>query len=316
MNKSKFLTLLKSELNEKGFSKNEANEILTDYESMISEAVTNGEMESEYIASLGTIKSIVSQIPMREKTLKNQRDKWIALSPFIATILFFVVGFLLEGFAYSWLFFLLIPMSAIGLSTKGAERLVALSPFVFTITFFILGFAFNLWTVAWVGYTLIFPLAILAENRPFKYLMFALGLIIPGLYVVLYLQDPNPFYNLIFLGFVPLILYQSWPKIKAMNVKKFALGAAFTLSLTGIYLAIGFTTGAWHPAWLLFLLIPVSVLLYSQFIDKEEVPFVSYTPFISVILFILMGEVFRIYEIAWLVFLLIPIAGVLSNQED
>ena len=316
MNKSKFLAQLRAELNEKGFSKNEANEILTDYDSMISEAVTNGEMEFEYIASLGTIQSIVSNIPMREKTFKNQKDKWVALSPFIATILFFVVGFLLEGFAYSWLFFLLIPMSAIALNAKGAERIVALSPFIFTIIFFILGFAFNLWTVAWVGYTLIFPLAILAEDRPLKYVMFIVGLIIPGLFVVLYLQDPNPFYYLIFLGFVPLILYQSWPRIKAMNIKKFTLGAAFTLSLTGIYLAIGFTTGAGHPAWLLFLLIPVSVLLYSQFIDKEEVPFVSYTPFISVILFILMGEIFRIYEIAWLVFLLIPIAGVLSNQED
>lgn len=316
MNKSKFLAQLKAQLNEKGFSKNEANEILTDYDSMITEAVTSGEMESEYIASLGTIQTIVSQIPMREKTLKNQRDKWVALSPFIATILFFVVGFLLEGFAYSWLFFLLIPMSAIALNSKGIDRLVALSPFVFTITFFILGFAFNLWTIAWVGYTLIFPLAILAEDRPLKYVMFVLGLVIPGVYVVLYLQDPNPLYNLLFLGFVPLILYQNWPKIKAMNVKKVFLGTALTLSLVGIYLSIGFTTGAWHPAWVIFLLIPIAGLLYTQIIDKKRVPLVSYMPFLSVILFILMGEIFRVYEIAWLMFLLIPIVGVLTNQED
>lgn len=316
MNKSQFLTALKATLNEKGFSKKEAGEVISDYESMILEAVASGEMESEYIASLGTVESIVSQIPMREKTLKNQRDKWVALSPFVATILFFVVGFLLEGFAYSWLFFLLIPMSAIALNSKGIDRVVALSPFVFTITFFILGFAFNLWTIAWVGYTLIFPLAILAEERPLKWVMFGLGLLIPAAYVVLFLEDPNPYYNFIFLGFVPLILYQNWPKIKAMNVKKVALGAALALSITGIYVAIGLTLGAWHPAWVIFLLIPISGLLYAQFIDKQNIPFVSYTPFLSVILFILMGEVFRIYEIAWLVFLLIPIAGVLTNQED
>ena len=37
----------------------------------------------------------------------------------------------------------------------------------------------------------------------------------------------------------------------------------------------------------------------------------AYTPFVSVILFILIGEIFNAYAYSWLIFLLIPIMGVL-----
>ena len=316
MNKSEFFVALKNALNEKGFSRSDQKDVIADYESMIDEAVSNGELERPYIQSLGPVKKLVAEIPMTDKTLKNQRDKIVATSPFIAVILFFMVGFYANGFAYSWLFFLLIPMTAIGLNSRGMERVVALSPFVFTFTFFGLGFIYDLWAIAWVPYTLIFPLAILTDNRRLKWLMFAAGLFVPALYLWVYYQTNHPWSQLVFAGFIPIIMYQSWPKIKALGFVRFALGVALVMALSGVYLFFGFVYGLWHPMWVIFLLIPISVLLYAQFIKKETVQFVAYTPLLSVILFIIIGDLFQLYEIAWLVFLMIPIAGVLSEKED
>ena len=316
MNKNQFIEALTKALKEKGFSRNERSDVVADYESMINEALSSGEIETEYIQSLGPIDAIVSTIPMREKTLKNQRDKWVALTPFVATISFFVIGFLLDGFAYAWLVFLLIPMSAIALNTKGISKWVALSPFIFTILFFFLGFAYNLWTVAWVGYTLILPLGILAEDRPLKPLMVGISTLIPAAFVGLFLNDPNPYYALIFLGLIPVIVYQNWPQLKALNIKKLALGVGLTLTLTAIYVGLGLSLGAWHPTWVIFLLIPIGGLLYTRLVEGKKTPLVAYMPFLSVILFIIIGDFFNLYEIAWLVFLLIPITGILTGQDD
>ena len=63
----------------------------------------------------------------------DKRTKLISVMPFISLVIFFVLGFAFDGWTYSWMAFLLIPMVAI-VSEMGRESnphiSTALSPFI------------------------------------------------------------------------------------------------------------------------------------------------------------------------------------------
>jgi hypothetical protein len=67
---------------------------------------------------------------------------------------------------------------------------------------------------------------------------------------------------------------------------------------------------SWGYLWLIFLLVPVvSILAYSQKKDK----FLALTPFISIVIFFLLGYFFDLWSYAWIAFMLIPIVGILKK---
>lgn len=314
MNKVEFLQKFENQLKEKGITKQDQKEILDEYQSMIEEAVLNGESEHAYIESLGSISKIIKNTPLQRTKLSKFKSKWIALTPFISVILFFLIGFLWDGFEYAWMVFLLIPVSAIMLESRGWERIIALYPFFATILFFVLGFAFEAFEYAWIVFTPLIPLSVINTKAKYKPVIISLQILLIGVFAFLQFQGYEIYHFLLWIPVGLLVFYAWLTNVDPSKIKEVLIGVALVGLLTLIYFVLGFWYNLWHPAWLIFLLIPVGALMYQKFIKKQRVPLVSFSPFIAVTLFFLIGEYLNGYAYAWLVFLLIPILGVLEGE--
>lgn len=71
------------------------------------------------------------------------------------------------------------------------------------------------------------------------------------------------------------------------------------------YLVIGFVWGAWHPGWLLVLLIPVWDSLVEAIEKKNAVCFAY--PVLAVLVFLALGIFLNAWHPGWVVFLTIPL---------
>jgi Cu/Ag efflux pump CusA len=81
-----------------------------------------------------------------------------------------------------------------------------------------------------------------------------------------------------------------------------------------IFFLLGFLLDLWHPAWLVFLSIPVVSMIASAKFFNKKLPFVAVTPFIALVGFFLAGEILDGYHWSWLFFLMIPMAGILNDR--
>ncbi len=72
-----------------------------------------------------------------------------------------------------------------------------------------------------------------------------------------------------------------------------------------LYLLVGIFGGAWHPAWLLFLLIP----LWHSFIEavKHRNPYIFAYPVLAVLLFLCIGIFWGAWHPGWVIFLTVPL---------
>ncbi len=75
-----------------------------------------------------------------------------------------------------------------------------------------------------------------------------------------------------------------------------------------LFLVIGFSSGLWHPAWMLFLTIPAYYLTAWAFLSKTKKGMLLKLPvyLYTVILFLIMGFTASLWHPMWLLFLLIP----------
>ena len=80
---------------------------------------------------------------------------------------------------------------------------------------------------------------------------------------------------------------------------------------------LGIYFDVWHPAWVLFFMIPV----YSILRHQSSFSLVPLMPFIATTLFVLVGEYIALpnggssYILSWLFFLLIPITSILESRK-
>ena len=78
-----------------------------------------------------------------------------------------------------------------------------------------------------------------------------------------------------------------------------------TVIITALYLAMGFIFDAWHPAWLLFFLVP----LWHSFVEavrKENAHLFAY-PVLAALLFLCMGIFMGAWHPGWVIFLTVPV---------
>ena len=80
--------------------------------------------------------------------------------------------------------------------------------------------------------------------------------------------------------------------------------------VTLIYLYLGFVQGAWHPWWILFLIIPVYYMVLAAAGTKKsgEVA-VGVTAILVTCVFLWLGFSRSLWNPAWTLFLLVPLAG-------
>ncbi len=322
MTLKQFMKDLSNALSDRDFSKSEIDEIIEDYTLMIQEASDRGEDETTFIERLGKPKEIARSIRKENKSHASKDSKLIALSPFIALIVFFITGFYFDAWHPGWMVFLLIPMTAILLEVHNPlEKLTALSPFIALIGFMTLGTYQGLWHPMWALFLIIPALGFLSSRHLINKIFGLYTFVAMTLFIIYTLVfEPSNFYA--FLILLPILVMGIlsgeitiiWDN-KYKSLRLLALNVIALILLLAIYIYIGVTHEMWHPTWLMFLALPVGSLLYSKYFLKEHIELVAFMPFIALIIFFLVGEYLNAYHISWLAFLLIPMTAILFSGE-
>lgn len=81
-----------------------------------------------------------------------------------------------------------------------------------------------------------------------------------------------------------------------------------------IFLLLGFVRDAWHPGWVVFLLIPFVEIITSIPVNGK-IKWTSLAFLVSVVGYLLLGFLLNAWHPGWLIFFLVPITGILSRDE-
>jgi len=92
---------------------------------------------------------------------------------------------------------------------------------------------------------------------------------------------------------------------KASSKKSTGEGFPFALAAVILYLLVGFLLDAWHPGWLVFLVIPVAESVVRA-VKKKDPALFSYPTFVTVA-FLCLGIFAGAWEYAWILYLTVPI---------
>jgi len=318
MGKEDYLERLEYYLKEKDFSKDEINEIMEDYELMIDEALEDDDNDQSLDERIGNPRDIVNQLKKTVVINRVKSNKLVAISPFIAMIVFFILGFGFDLWHPGWLAFLLIPITGI-LSSRRQSRIntyVEVIPFIALFIFLGIGLWLEVWHPTWVIFLLIPAVSILDSRQTYRYLSFVGFILIPIVYVLSYYYFPFSYnWMLFFLLFFPA-LYSGLInfRINGLRNRKLEIALGSILFLTSaIFVIIGVLTDVWHPTWLIFMVIPIGSIVISAIAMDNKIHWTAIMPFIAIIGFFLFGEFLDGYHWAWLFFLLIPMTAIVEK---
>src|SRR5690554_1228065 len=321
MSKRKYLNELHNYLFEKEVIRKDIDAVISDYAEIYDEAIASGFSHEAVVEKLGQPKEIYQGI---KDTLhfdsNSNRNKIFAIMPFIATIMFFAVGFGFDGFSYAWAFYLLIPITAILVNVRGKERFIALTPFISVIVFFLLGFFLQLWHPGWLIFLLI-PVTAITLNTKGKDRIVALSpfpLVITYVVIVTYVAYDFYLYGWAIFALIPLLALI----LKPVKLKDIIMIIAI-LAAVGMHLTIYFTTQETQYAWLPYLFPALLGILlgYVQVITNGEVnPNENKWVTVSFILIILIYLIISflvgtIWTWSWIMLLLIPMIAVYDSSK-
>jgi len=305
----------------------EIDDIIADYDRMYEDGLARGMNDATVIDFLGKPEKIVRELGdsySRKPGRGAKNGKIIALTPFIAVIVYFFLGFGLGAWHPGWLVFFLIPVTAIVLGNEERNlmsTLTALSPFAAVGTFFVLGEVFGAWHPGWLVFLLIPIVGALSDRKWKGYVFAALLVLSAGIYLYFgYTQDAWALGALAFV--IPLVFgaavgavdtFVEWKTLGSLPRTERNFKIAMILVVFGavaLYVALGIAFLWWGYAWLVFLAIPMFAIL-AKAGSKGRI--VALSPFIATILFFLLGFIFQAWAYAWIVFLLIPMTAIIKN---
>jgi uncharacterized membrane protein len=334
MTKTSFLEALREALMDRDVSGKVIEDTIKEYASMIDDALESGESIETFIKRMGSPEKVAKALAKQQQPPRN---KFAALSPFIATIAFFLIGVIYQAWHPGWLVFLLIPIA--GILTSKKIQWGGLLVFVILIVFILGGWQTNLYNPLWSLFLILIPFGGQKDLPSAKVQMIAkvytvIAVAIYHVWVVYALFSriggvPDPWVLIWPLSIlIPIVVYAfingtiriSIGSFNNAKDKQFTImGLSFAGFVTITYVTLGvIIPGFWHPGWLLFLLIPVVFIL----LGNKKFPLVPLSPFIAITLFILVGEYVSVpgqdtgYTLSWLFFLLIPITGILFSKGD
>ena len=98
------------------------------------------------------------------------------------------------------------------------------------------------------------------------------------------------------------------------SFKSDAGGFPYAVLVTGVFLLLGFLKGWWHPAWLLFLTIPIYYPIASS-IRKNSLSWLDIAvPVVVTGAYVALGIVFKAWHPLWLMLLAIPLYYAVSSM--
>jgi hypothetical protein len=319
MRKESYINDLKSVLQSYEINQNDIADVILDYSQMYDDALDRGLTDDEVYQLLGDPDQVISELKdtLTVKKQKEYRNKFIALTPFIAVILFMVIGLTTNTYHPTWLVFLIIPMSAIILNTKKREKLIALSPFIALIFFISVGTYTQVWIPTWLIF-LIIPLFAMFEIDNTLQKILSIGSLTIAIAFYLYMGYVEDSFKIGALGFIlPILVVIAYGNItieffnwKDIKNRKNGLALLFVIILSTLtFVLLGIFANGWAYAWMAFLFIPMA----SLYLFDNQRRFTPFTPFIAVIIFFSLGYFFNLFGISWIAFLLIPMVAVIEN---
>ncbi len=319
----KYLNELARRLEKFEMTQEERAEIIADYEAMIDDALAQGLSEVDIEAKLGDLTSLEAALKddYNLKVKSSNRHKYVALSPFVAIIIFFLVGFLWDAWHPGWIAFLLIPLS--GLLFEGLHRgfrfkLTAMMPFITVIAFILIGTILEAWHPAWLLFLLIPTIAIIESGDEYLYekitglsLFFGMiAFVLIGYFTGVY----APTWLLLLL---PLFLGAFESKHEPY---RYRVLLALIVSV-GLYIYLGLFVTNWVLALLAFTIYLTIGLLYGHITivadyEGKHATFLKLVFVMTVVLFLLVGYTYNAYGVSWLFLLMTPIVAVALNEKD
>lgn len=323
----KFIKDLKEYLVDKNVSKEEVKEIIDDYTELYNDFSDRGFNDEEISKKLGTVRIIYRDI---KSTVNRDRTTWkskvVAVTPFIATAIYILVGYFSGIWHPTWLVFLLIPLSSVILYGENlANRLLTSSPFIATIIFLIIGFYLNVWHPTWLIFLIIPIFGIIAGNKDSIASTISSSLIFIGLAVAVLL----PYFNILswtyswlfILAFlIPAPLTYTKHKNKTKFLKNVITSITLTIAIV-IYIVIVATTGKVRLGLLPFILpflagIWSGNIIFNINLGKgKQVVIFSIISILSIAAFVTLGVIYNNWAYIWQVLLLIPIAAVITLPD-
>lgn len=320
MSKEKYLEKLEYYLKESSFDREEIQDILEEYTMIIDEAIDNGILEEELEEHIGQPRELVRHLRKTVVIKRVKKNRLVALSPFIAMIVFFGLGFAKGWWNVAWLAFLLIPISGIISSKRKSpmKSLIELAPLISLLIFLAIGLSFKVWRPTWVIFFIIPALSILEKRQTYRVISFIVFISLPILYVLSFYFFPFRFNWLILLAMVLPAFYSNVIfsfRINGLRDRRIEMMIGMlVLTLLTVYIVFGSLYDIWHPLWLIFLLVPVASILLSSARMNQKISLVALSPFVAITLFFLFGYFFNGYYWSWMFFFLIPMTAIIKNS--
>ena len=320
--KTEYLQALRELLNRYQMEEAEKDDIINDYNDMYENYLDYGMTDEEVEKKLGKPKSIIGSLVegyRRVPQKQSNNSKVIALSPFFALIIFFVVGFVFDAWAYSWMAFLLIPVTAIVLEmgkSKDPHVTTALSPFAAVIAFFILGFGYNLWHPGWIVFIIIPILGIFNSRKDMKAFELLTALspfaaLIAYTYLVVAYEMWHP-------GWVVFFIIPAIGLLNERRIGRMLLSEALLLGGVAGYLYLGYTyEDMWGYAalcylpFLAYMMYTGNVKLWDEDIPKGY----KITIIATLVAYFAVSFLTGWWAITWLIFFAIPVYAISREVE-
>src|SRR5690554_339208 len=312
MNKFDYLEKLNEILIEKGVNRVEAGQVLNDYEDLYDQALEEGLTDEEIVVKLGSPK-IVYQSLKADLKHGNQSElggKITGVMVFVSIAIFFVLGMAFQLYEYSWLSFLLIPITGVITSVKGKDIVPALSVFISVIAFYLVGMIWNLWHPGWLVFLVIPISGILVNLKDFKTLIRLLPFVVTIIYFTVSYYN-NSFYE---TGWPIFFLV---PIIGSLFIEKlwlrWSMFGSLLLATLGFYLILNFTNTYYG---LLFFIVPIILAFVGEIIKvsidnkDKQAQNILIAVLTIVTIFILVSVVTKGWSWTWLILLTIPMSAI------
>lgn len=320
--KNEYLKKLKEYLEDRDIQKEQINELVNDYSEFYEEYLNKGLTDEEITLKLGTPREIYRN---NRSTLSVVPDnsvikKLTSLSPFVATSIFILIGFLKGVWHPTWLVYFIIPILG---SLESRSKLVGnignVLIFVGIATAIILPH-YNLleWKYSWLFMLLFIFFSIIRDDEKlgFKiiFLQFSLLASIISYIVLVYYNVRVP---LSLLSFLFPFIVSIWTKHIEINInlgegiRRVIVLMSIVLSIC-LFLIIGVTLNNWGYIWQI-LLLPIMISIFIiKGVEKHKITAIM--PFISLMIFYNLGYFYSLWTVSWLAFLLIPVTAILEER--
>ncbi len=318
MDKKTYIQNLLAYLKSQKVRQSDINKVIGEYEGLYEEALENGFDDDQVSKQLGAPESIYHELGSDLRHEEDPRNKIVGVTPFFSIIIFFLIGFLARGWNYAWIAFLLIPVTAIIVNVHHKEKFIALTPFVAIVVYMLVGFATGFWHPTWLVFLLVPITAIILQvEAVHKFLALSPFIATVAYVLISFFYPPFLSYGWFLYAFILLAAAVTDP----ITFKKL-FWAVLTIGAVAAHLLIGFNTGLWGYAWIVYA-VPV---LYGVFVHELEIrieilknwrknPILTFLVLLVIFAYLAVSVIFNAWNWSWMILLFIPMFGIYSSQK-